>query len=294
MPDSRSIRSPFLTANQPDAKRADLTACQIIRYYPGRDVSVQFGFSPSNFNTTAETRVRILLLFDGACATGGPFAGKLHGPAVAVIASQEPDSLQAVLNEQIVTLFVESRFLRETASSTVTGVTRECVTEFAEKDALIAPLVEIFRAIFQRERYPNAQYIEALGTVTAAHVLHHFFGDEALADGRGGLPAEALQRVVSYIDEHYAEEYDVDALAYASGYSRNHFQRLFKKSFEQTPRDYVRGCQVQHAITLLQTTKLKGLDVALACGFCDETQMARWFGKLRGCPPSRVREAARW
>jgi transcriptional regulator GlxA family with amidase domain len=51
---------------------------------------------------------------------------------------------------------------------------------------------------------------------------------------------------------------------------------------------------VQHAITLLQTTKLKGLDVALACGFCDETQMARWFGRLRRCLPSAVRKAASW
>ncbi|MBI5769530.1 MAG: helix-turn-helix transcriptional regulator [Verrucomicrobia bacterium] len=200
----------------------------------------------------------------------------------------------ASTNEQTVTLIIEQRFLRETGSSSFKGVTVADLAELTREDELVAPVSNVFRQLSRGEQRQNSQYVEALGVVMAAHVLNYCFGSQVSTERRGCLPIDAEKRVVAYVDVHYAEEFDVDALARASGYSRNHFQRLFKNSFNQTPREYLRGRQVENAITLLQTTNLKGLDVALACGFCDETQMARWFGKLRGCPPSRVREASRW
>ena len=290
MPDSSS----FGSSDHTDAKRAAPEKRSAVRYYPGRDVSVQFGGSPPRANTSPELRVRIIILIDfsGTYVEANP--PKVQVPEIIVIPSKGSEILMGDSAERVVILFIEQRYVCETAWLAITGVTRKYVSELAEKDLLAVSLIDRLRSISLRKRYPNAHYIEALGTVTAAHVLQNFFGDRTLADGRSGLPANARQRVVSYIDEHYAEEYDVGALARVSGYSRNHFQRLFKKSFEQTPRDYVRGCQVQQAITLLQTTTLKGLDVALACGFCDETQMARWFVRLRRCLPSAVRKTAGW
>ena len=302
MPDLRSLHLPFLTLAQPDAKNSDGSGYPTIRYYPGLNVSVQFGLPPTNTRSAGETRARLILLLEinvGGEGASPPFFrdgrfAQLQLPAVIVLAAGEPDIAEALMSEQIVTLFVEPRFLRETASSDVTGVTVGDLAELVRKDGLVAPLTDVFRKLAQCVHRRNSQYVEAVGIVMAAHVLHHLFDGQASADRRSGLTTEAEQRVVAYIDVHYTDEFDVDALARVSGYSRNHFQRLFKKTFKQTPRDYIRGCQVQHAITLLQTTSLKGMDVALACGFCDETQMARWFVKLRGCLPSQVREATRW
>jgi AraC-like DNA-binding protein len=302
MPAPSSIHSHSLTANQPYAEGPGGPTIPVPRFFPGRQVSVRFGLSPPASHAIPETRARIILLLETASAGGviytpplrdvGP--GHLQLPGVIVLAAGEPDVAAVQTNQETVTFLVEPRFLRETVSSEVTGATSVNLSELVYEDELIAPLANVFRKLSQSGQRRNAQYIEALGMVMAEHVLQCVFSGEAPADRRGGLPIEAEQRVVAYIDVHYADEFDVDALARASGYSRNHFQRLFKKSFNQTPRDYIRGCQVQHAITLLQTTSLKGMDVALACGFCDETQMARWFGKLRGCLPSQVREATRW
>jgi AraC-like DNA-binding protein len=285
-----------------DAKPFGSVSCPLIRYYPGRWVSVQFGMTSPHEDQSANTRARIRLRFDTTDPIEPPCTppscdgqpSRLQGPTVSVLAAGEPDIIGAFPSDQSVTLFVEQCFLGQTVASDITAKHEEDLAALSSKDPLVVPLIDVFRILSRREQRGNAQYVEALGTVAAAHVLQLFFGSAVPADMQGGLSAEALQRVVSYIDSHYADEFDVEALARVSGFSRNHFQRLFKKSFKQTPREYVRGCQVQQAIILLQTTNLKGLDVALACGFCDETQMARWFGKLRGCPPGQVREAARW
>ncbi len=301
MPDLRSIKPPFHTATQSEAKNSNGPKCPIYGYYPGPNVSIQFGLPRPDNHNTVERRVRIILLLEIAGVGGAicpprccdPRLTQLQVPGVIVIGPGEPDIFRSFAAEQTVTLFVEPRFLHETASSDVTGVAVGSLTELSGRDELIAPLSDIFRKLSRREQRPNSQYVDALGIAMAAHVLHYFFDGEAPAERRGGLSVEACQRVVGYVDEHYAEEFDVDALTRVSGYSRNHFQRLFKKSFNQTPREYVRSCQVAHAIPMLQTTDLKGLDIALACGFCDETQMARWFVKLRGCLPGQVRGAAR-
>lgn len=292
----------LLAAKSLDDKPFRSAPCPIIRYFPGRCVSVQFGRTSSDKNQSADRRARIRLRFETTDTIERPCSplscdgppSRLQGPTVSVFAAGEPDIIEAFPSDQSVTLFVEHCFLRQTVAFDITAKPEGDLTTLSGKDPLVIPLIDVFRMLSHREQHRNAHYVEALGTVTAAHLLQCFFGRAVPADLRGGLSADSLQRVVSYIDGHYADEFDVEALARVSGYSRNHFQRLFKRSFAQTPREYIRGCQVQHAITLLQTTNLKGLDVALACGFCDETHMARWFGKLRGCPPGQVREAARW
>lgn len=196
-------------------------------------------------------------------------------------------------DENVVTLHLEPRFVHETAKAEITGVTTGDVLRLGRRDALIVQLADAFRNLCYGEKRPTAIYIECIGTVMATHVLHNLFDGEAPIGRRGGLPIEALQRVVAHIDDHYREDYDLDALARIAGFSRNHFCRLFEKSLAQTPRSYYRGCQVEHAIVLLQTTEMKAIDIAQQCGFCDQTQMARWFWELRGMIPSEVRDAAR-
>ena len=196
-------------------------------------------------------------------------------------------------NENVATLLLEPRFVHETAKAEIEGVTTGDVTVLGRRDAVIAQMADAFRDLCRGEWRPTALYVECIGTVMATHVLHRLFDGAAPTDRRGGLPIEALQRVVAHIDAHYREDYDPDALARIAGFSRNHFCRLFEKSLAQAPRTYYRRCQVEHAIVLLQTTDLKAVDIAQQCGFCDQTQMARWFWDLRHMIPSEVRDAAR-
>lgn len=269
---------------------------------PGRGVSVQIGASPVADGPVSCAQVRILALLNTAVwceisyqtPNGEWRKQRLGGPQIIVVAALVSHTLKWWGNAKVVILLLEPRFVHETANAKIQGVTTGDVTELGQRDALIVQLTDAFHSLCFRERRPPSLYVESIGTVMATHVLQLFFGGESPVDRRGGLPTEALQRVVRYVDDHFCEGFDPAAIARVSGYSRNHFQRLFRMSLNQTPRDYVRGVQVQHAILLLQTTALKGLDVALACGFCDETQMARWFWKLRQCLPGQVREIARW
>jgi AraC family transcriptional regulator len=271
------------------------------RLFPGRGVSVMYGFPNHEGSSAGCAQVRVFVLFDAGAwceiafqAPDGEWRTKhVEGTKVIVIGPHVRHALKWSGDEGVVTLLLEPRFVHETAKTNIEGVMTDDVFVLGHRDALIIQLTDAFRALCRGEKRPTALYVECIGTVMATHVLHLLFGGEAPIDRRGGLPVEALQRVIAHIDAHFAEDYDPDILARISGFSRNHFSRLFEKSLAQTPRTYYRGCQVEHAITLLQTSDMKAIDIAHKCGFCDQTQMARWFWNLRNISPSEVRAAAR-
>jgi AraC family transcriptional regulator len=106
---------------------------------------------------------------------------------------------------------------------------------------------------------------------------------------RIGLPTESLQRVTGFIEAHIGEHLDLTLLGRVAGFSPSHFGRLFKTSVGLTPHDYVMRRRVAKAEELLQHSGKKEVEIALLCGFSDDTLMARWFRRVLNCRPSEVR-----
>lgn len=98
-----------------------------------------------------------------------------------------------------------------------------------------------------------------------------------------------MAQIADFVREHLAGVLDVNSLATAAGFSRSHFGRLFKQQFGCSPHTYVARCRVERAGFLLATTNKKEIEIATLCGFTDETLLARWFRRLKGCAPSDVR-----
>lgn len=270
------------------------------RYTPSRVVSVHIGVLSYESDSKDDDRVRIIILLDstakgeltmplGKDARIAPF----QGPSVLVVGARKSHAFRSTGSAQVVVLLAETRFVLETTAAELPKLTVADLVAMGHRDEVIAQLSGAFRAVCRGEKRPTSLYIDSIGAVVATHVLQDLFDGESPADRRGGLPTDMLHRVITYIDDHYAEKIDFNALARIVGLGRNQFQRRFKKSLNQAPKAYVRRRQIEHAVKLLQATDIKGVDIALACGFCDETQMARWFRKVRDCRPSEVRAAAR-
>lgn len=52
--------------------------------------------------------------------------------------------------------------------------------------------------------------------------------------------AVSFEKVLGYIEENLYEDISLDQLASVAGYSKYHFLRLFKETFDMTPLEYVR------------------------------------------------------
>lgn len=132
-------------------------------------------------------------------------------------------------------------------------------------------------------------YVESMGTTLAAHILQALFEAEIKPHQRVGLSEDKITSLTNFIDEHLADELNLVTLARVCNVSPSHFSRLFKQAFSDSPHHYVVLRRVERAEQLLRMTDMKEIEIALHCGFSDDTLMARWFRRVIGCLPREIR-----
>lgn len=129
-------------------------------------------------------------------------------------------------------------------------------------------------------------YGEALATALAVHLVHHYAQEPVSLEAPvGGLSQDRLRAVLRHMDQHLAEDLNLNALASTAGLSAYHFARMFKESTGTSPHQYVLRCRVDRARLLLQVMGGRVADVARQVGFSDQGHLARHFKRAYGITP---------
>lgn len=98
-----------------------------------------------------------------------------------------------------------------------------------------------------------------------------------------------IQRILSFIEEHYQEDLSVEAMCVQFGMEPSYFCRMFKKSIGMNFRTYLNTIRVLNATRRLEISDASITDIALDCGFGSVRTFNRVYRELQGCPPSEVR-----
>jgi len=105
---------------------------------------------------------------------------------------------------------------------------------------------------------------------------------------KGALTRAARDRLLEYIDAHLDAPISLFELSSVAGIGVRHFSRAFKATFADSPHQYLLRQRVERARTLMAgETSLP--EVALLCGFSDQSQFTRTFARLAGLTPSAFR-----
>jgi AraC family transcriptional regulator len=116
-----------------------------------------------------------------------------------------------------------------------------------------------------------------------------------LARGAASRPADGAfcsrdwRRVCEYIEAHIHEEIVLVDLANAGGWSVRHFSRMFRRSAGQSPHRFILRKRVDRAKNLLRSPRLPLAEIALSCGFADQSHFTTSFRKAMGRTPLRWR-----
>lgn len=96
--------------------------------------------------------------------------------------------------------------------------------------------------------------------------------------------------VCQYIDQHFAEELDLESVAAMAGFSKFHFSRLFKEFAKTSFYKYVNQQRINHAEKLLSDPDISITQVAIQSGFSSSTSFIRMFKQMKNCTPTEFRK----
>jgi AraC-like DNA-binding protein len=108
---------------------------------------------------------------------------------------------------------------------------------------------------------------------------------EQTAPARGGLSPWELRRVKALMTENLAGPVPLKQLAHVCALSERHFTRSFRQSTGVSPHRWLLLRRVDRAKEMLPNAALSLSDVALACGFGDQSHFSRTFSAAVGLSP---------
>ncbi|SFC21128.1 AraC family transcriptional regulator [Butyrivibrio sp. YAB3001] len=104
---------------------------------------------------------------------------------------------------------------------------------------------------------------------------------------------DKLVEVTNYIDSHRSDDLTVEQLADLAGFSKFHFERLFKSYMGISCYQYITKRRVLMAQELLGDTDLSVMDIALQSGFFSLSTFNRVFKDINKCSPTEYRKLYR-
>jgi AraC-like DNA-binding protein len=113
-------------------------------------------------------------------------------------------------------------------------------------------------------------------------------------EGRAALlpPLGPVAKAVEFIRQDYQKDITLGELARRTGISSRQLQRRFKSVFGIGPWQFLIKTRLLAACKALEAADARSLaEIALACGFCDQSAFAHHFHAHLGLTPSRFRAA---
>ena len=104
-------------------------------------------------------------------------------------------------------------------------------------------------------------------------------------------PERHLLRAKDLVDARYREPLDVAALARAAFVSPAHFSRQFRRTFGETPHQYLLTRRLERAAELLRNTDRSVADICLTVGLQGIGSFTTSFRRVYGVSPSEYRAA---
>lgn len=136
----------------------------------------------------------------------------------------------------------------------------------------------------------SAMYADHLLIATHTYFATAFGGMRVPSgDRQGGLADWQMRRAIEIIMENLADDMPLAVPAEACGLSVGHFTRAFRKSMGVPPHRWLVQQRVLRAKAMLRETDFRLADIALACGFADQSHFTRVFVASVGISPGAWR-----
>lgn len=164
------------------------------------------------------------------------------------------------------------------------GLIRPQVNRFdSELDALFAA-----KAAALREPGPFTRLrLQGLALAALARVLHLSQAEPVRRGSGGALTPARMRRIEAFVEDRLSAEICLEDMAACVGLSPSHFSRAFKAQTGVTPYAWVVGRRVERVKERLLAGRGRLTDIAVDCGFANQSHMTDVFRRATGMAPAQ-------
>jgi len=138
----------------------------------------------------------------------------------------------------------------------------------------------------------NQLFIDHVLFALGVHVAQTYGGMRPLSRPvRGGLAPRQMRRAKEILSANLDGRVPLTEVAKECGLSVSHFSHAFRRTTGAAPHNWLLARRVEVAKEKLRDGRLSLLDVALVCGFADQSHFTRIFARIVGVSPGAWRRA---
>lgn len=162
--------------------------------------------------------------------------------------------------------------------------------QFGASDPVMYHLAHAWLPLLAQPAEPNRLLLDHLAAALFEHVMLAY-GKAPLPDRRRGpsLMPWQMRRIEDFVDANLANNPSTEEISAECGLSASYFAEAFKKATGLPPHQWMLRRRIDHAKHMLRTSDATLTQVALACGFFDQSHFSRVFNRLENCAPAEWR-----
>jgi AraC family transcriptional regulator len=180
----------------------------------------------------------------------------------------------------------------------IVEVSREALKRVEEHTkALEAPgeIQGIASTWLAQRLYHEFRQGDELALVSLEGILLEMLAEGARHAASSGSVAEIprwLRTAREYLEANFLRPLSLAEIAGAAGVHRVHLSREFRRYFSTTVGEFLRRKRIEHACHMVSTTNVPLSEIAMTCGFSDQSHFSATFRRQVGLTPARFRQMA--
>lgn len=134
-------------------------------------------------------------------------------------------------------------------------------------------------------------YSDCVIRLLALTIAHSYWTNTVVIPATGTTTNIRLRGAIDLIETRFGDNLSLFDLTQATGLSPSYLIALFKSAMGTTPYAYLLDRRIKAAMALLRSTSRPLAEIALDCGFADQSHMTRMFQRRKCGTPRSYRHS---
>ena len=219
------------------------------------------------------------------------FGDSFAAGTVSVVDLREPVEVVVCGPVQAIQFYVPHRALEEFAEQVGANPIATLKFDRTLPDPILISIAQIFAQAEYDGEARNTLFLDQLALSLLAHFATTYGAMHQARKPTGVLAGWQKRRALEVMQAQLADSISIADVARECRLTPSHFARAFRSTMGQAPHQYLTQIRLERARELMLASPLQLVDIAILCGFSDQSHFTRVFTRRIGISPGSWRRS---